>query len=68
MYAHDSQGRLVNFIEKDLFVTMKQGKLIKDLKVTADSQVVGDRTAHKFTFTNPVPVSQTDSFVVIFPT
>lgn len=67
IYAYDKEQRLVNFIKKDLYVTMQGGKSITNLKVNSASKVIGAITTHEFEFTTPVPIETSDAFVVTYP-
>lgn len=60
IYTRDKEGRRVNYIERDLFITMQEGKQFKNFNVTSDSYVVGNVTNHIFQFISPVPLDKTD--------
>lgn len=56
VYTKDKEGRIVNFVETDMDVTMLRGIAIKTMEITASSYVVGNIAAHTFTFDTPIPL------------
>jgi hypothetical protein len=67
LYTRDSLLRIINFVETDLFVTMLYGKTIDTVKVSVASGVVGAITSHTFTFNTPIPLVETDQFMIRYP-
>jgi hypothetical protein len=60
IYTRDSELRMINYVETDLFVTMIYGKMIENVRVKSDSAVVGAIASHTFTFNTPMPLVATD--------
>jgi len=56
VYILDPKGNLINYVESDLFLTMRYGKQLIDPKVTPGAFIVGEYTPHTFTFKTPVSV------------
>lgn len=67
VYSRDAQGRIINYVETDLLVTMQAGKFMEGLTVASSDNVVGKVAEHSIQFASPVPIRSTDSIVVMYP-
>jgi len=52
----DSEGYKINYIEKALTITMRDGKDVGPLEIEAGNYTVGEKSYHMVTFTTPVPL------------
>lgn len=67
VYTKDSAGDVINFIETELFVTMRYGKTIEGARIKSSEGIVGVIADHTFTFNTPIPLVETDFFMIIYP-
>jgi len=67
VYTKDIQGYQINYLSTDMCATMTDGKAIQDAEVSSSSSVVGAIASHTIRFTSVVPITSTDTLMVLYP-
>lgn len=60
IFVFDEEARMINYVMKELFITMLKGKLIDDITVSSSSQIVGSEASHFVKFKTPLDIETDD--------